>query len=390
MKKAVSVFVAFILIICSVQFAAFAADTTAVTGEFNYDYAMEVLEIVNRERKSAGVGELKMSRGLMEAAMLRAAETSVLFEHTRPNGQECFSLFDWQYAAGENIACGQSNPEEAMYSWMHSEGHRSNILSGSFSAIGIGCFARDGYLYWVQVFSGGSTVPFERSGAAQVKVDVALNKKGKTQVISSEAGHKTDSIVYPAGIGYKGEYYYGCACCGQLFDSGVINGIKSVKLSKTSYVCDGEAKKPSVTVRDSQGKTLVKNTDYTVKYPNGRKNPGEYSVKVTFKGKYEGSKTLTFSILPAVSSKVSLKAYVNTVKVSWKKVTGATGYQVYMATKKDGTYKKVADTADTSVFVRGIKSGKVYYFKVRAYTEKNSVLYGGFTQKLKTQTVKKK
>ncbi len=58
-------------------------------------------------------------------------------------------------SAGENIARGQSTPEAVMNSWMNSAGHRENILSTSYTSIGIGCAAdSSGRLCWVQLFKG--------------------------------------------------------------------------------------------------------------------------------------------------------------------------------------------------------------------------------------------
>jgi uncharacterized protein YkwD len=56
-------------------------------------------------------------------------------------------------AAGENIAEGQQSPQAVMTAWMNSPGHRSNILSPSYTQIGVGA-AKDsrGVIYWTQQF----------------------------------------------------------------------------------------------------------------------------------------------------------------------------------------------------------------------------------------------
>ena len=64
-----------------------------VEGTFRYGYAQEVLRIVNEERSSQGVEEVVMTEELADIAMMRAAEISVLFDHQRPNGLSCFSVF---------------------------------------------------------------------------------------------------------------------------------------------------------------------------------------------------------------------------------------------------------------------------------------------------------
>jgi len=56
-------------------------------------------------------------------------------------------------AAGENIAYGQRTPAEVMKGWMNSPGHRANILSPSYTHIGIGLAkTRNGVNYWTQMF----------------------------------------------------------------------------------------------------------------------------------------------------------------------------------------------------------------------------------------------
>ena len=67
-------------------------------------------------------------------------------------------------------------------------------------------------------------------------------------------------------------------------------------LNTTSYVYDGKAKTPSVTVKDGQ-KTLANGTDYTVSY-SSNVNAGTATVTITGKGNYKNSKSLTFKIEP--------------------------------------------------------------------------------------------
>ena len=71
-------------------------------------------------------------------------------------------------------------------------------------------------------------------------------------------------------------------------------------LSATSYIHDGKAKTPGVTVKDGT-KTLVNGTDYTVKYSNNV-NVGTATVTVTGKGNYTGTKSAAFKINAPASS----------------------------------------------------------------------------------------
>ena len=57
--------------------------------------------------------------------------------------------------AGENIAMGQKSAASVMDGWMHSSGHRANILKSDYTKIGVGyAKASDGTTCWVQIFKG--------------------------------------------------------------------------------------------------------------------------------------------------------------------------------------------------------------------------------------------
>ena len=70
----------------------------------------------------------------------------------------------------------------------------------------------------------------------------------------------------------------------------------TVTLNPTSFIYDGTAKKPTVTVKDGT-KTLASGTDYTVSYSNNT-NVGTAKATVTGKGNYNGAKSVTFEIKP--------------------------------------------------------------------------------------------
>lgn len=134
---------------------AVAGSPKQVTGKEDYSSAYQVMNLVNQERRNAGLNELKMDADLMEAAMQRAAELVFSFSHTRPSGQSCFTVSD--KAFGENIAVGYWNADLVMNGWMNSEGHRANILREYYTSIGVGCFWHDGVGYWVQLFGMNDT-----------------------------------------------------------------------------------------------------------------------------------------------------------------------------------------------------------------------------------------
>ena len=122
--------------------------------ERNYDYAYQVLALVNEERAKEGLSALAMDEDLLQAAMVRAAECALFFSHTRPDGSSCFTISSKLNA--ENIAYNQKSPAAVMNSWMNSTGHRNNILSSGARSIGIGCiYVGMSGPYWVQCFGSG-------------------------------------------------------------------------------------------------------------------------------------------------------------------------------------------------------------------------------------------
>jgi len=146
-----------------------------ITGTARYDYAYQILDLLNQERANAGLGALTMNASLNDAAMQRAAEVAVYFDHTRPNGQSALTVS--YLVGGENLGVGYSGPAEVMNMWMGSWGHRSNILNGSWSSVGIGVFYHEGIPYWVQLFSTSpSSTPGQPGNATRTyTVSVNLN-----------------------------------------------------------------------------------------------------------------------------------------------------------------------------------------------------------------------
>ena len=161
---------------------------------------------------------------------------------------------------------------------------------------------------------------------------------------------------------------------------------KTISLSKTAYTYNGKVQTPSVTVKDSKGKTLGKDTDYTVKYESGRKAPGQYTVTVTFIGNYSGEKKLTYTIAPKVTSKVSAVQSTKAIKLTWNKVTGADGYRVYQYNTKTKKWESIKTISATSYKVEKLTAGTTYKFRIKAYTKDDGTIWGAETETFTTAT----
>lgn len=121
------------------------------------DYASQVVALVNAERAKYGLSALKVDSRVQQAAQVRAKETVQSFSHTRPNGSSFSTALTEagvSYSrSGENIAYGQSTPQQVVQAWMNSSGHRANILNENFTTIGVGYTVSGGTAYWAQLFT---------------------------------------------------------------------------------------------------------------------------------------------------------------------------------------------------------------------------------------------
>ena len=156
--------------------------------------------------------------------------------------------------------------------------------------------------------------------------------------------------------------------------------------SKTTY--NGEQKTPKVTVTDLNGRTLVKDTDYTITYDKAtRKNVGRYKVTVNLMQNYSGTKELWFTILPKETStvKVTLVALSNAyddVRVKWDKVTGASGYELSYKKSSSDTWIKTIDCGTTrDKVLNNLSDGVKYDVKITAYYKTNGTKYRALKSK---------
>ena len=184
-----------------------------------------------------------------------------------------------------------------------------------------------------------------------------------------------------------------CTICKQTVSKTTIAKVSNIKVNTASYVYNGKVKTPAVTVKDSKGKTLRKNTDYTVTYAKGRKNVGKYKVTVILKGNYSGTKTLSFTIVPKGTKLSSVKAGKKQVTVKWKaQKKSTTGYQIQYSTSKKFNSAKIATikkNKTTSATIKKLKGGKKYYVRVRTYKTVGKAKYYSAWSNVKNAKAKK-
>lgn len=119
-------------------------------------WAEQVVSLVNEARSQAGLSALSSDPALARVAYDKAKDMADngYFDHDSPTYGSAFEMMEaygisYGYA-GENIAMGQDSPQEVFDAWMNSNGHRKNILSATYTTIGVGYYNG----HWVQMFTG--------------------------------------------------------------------------------------------------------------------------------------------------------------------------------------------------------------------------------------------
>lgn len=456
MKKFLSVlFAAVIMISCfTTAFMAFAVDHLNISGTYGQTDARSMLELINGFRtgddawyfdvdnttkiEANDLAELVYDYDLERIAMQRAAELAVAFSHTRPNGESCFTLFeDNEYtAAAENIAYGYDSAEDVFVAWKEDDedhagqGHRRNMLSGDFVAVGIGHFTFDGEDYWVQEFrnpavdteekaandsettvtvevtAGGHTHRYDDGVVSKEATCVADGEKTftcalcgetKTEVIPATGEHTWNDgkVTKAATCVSDGEKTYTCTVCGgtrietisatgeHTWNSGKVT--KAATCAKTGiikYTC--KVCKTTKTEKIAKLKTHTWDSGKVTKMPTTKATGKKlFTCKVCGKTKTVKISKVTLPAAPK-SLKVT-KATKQSVTLSWKKVSGATGYQIYRYKSSTGKYSKVGGVLSSNkVTIANLKTGKAYKYAVKAFKNVEGKEFYGKISKIVT------
>jgi uncharacterized protein YkwD len=109
-------------------------------------FAQQVFQLINVQRRNAGLQPLKNNPKLAAAAKNHSWDmaTNDFISHTGSNNSTPFdriSATGYKYSlAAENVAAGQTTPEAVVNAWMNSPGHRANILNSDLREVGIGYY----------------------------------------------------------------------------------------------------------------------------------------------------------------------------------------------------------------------------------------------------------
>ena len=375
-NKVILFFVTFAFAVLFFTNKTLAANTidVKVYGTKDYSKAEEVLQLVNKERVAKGAQPLKMDADLQEAAMTRAAEIGLYFNHTRPDNSYWYEVLPSK-AYGENIALGMTSSTEVMNSWMNSDGHRKNIINASFKSIGIGCLKNGPYYYWTQVFGiKDSTLDPSKTGTQVQTFNISVLNEDLKIYARKKVNSNSASFIT---VGSKGSYIFG-----------IVNKFYNNEEPSNQIYSEGVA------------------SDFT--FSSNNPNVIKINSDGTFNAVAKGTATVTI----ALKNNPSVKYFENiTVKLEPEKITGFKAqnqkkntleitwdvqyigdkYEVYMYNSKKKKYKKLGTIPSNVGKVYNIESGTTYKFKVRALRYVNGKpYYGPYSDILKTTTATEK
>ena len=251
----------------------------------------------------------------------------------------------------------RSTSKKGSYKQIRTVKRKSGAMTGSYTdkTVKIG----KKYYYKVVTYkniAGGKVLRSSYSPAKGITASPSV-----TTVKIKSAGNESLKVTWKKVKASKNSYVKGYAIYRSTSENGKYRKIKTInKGTTTSYVDKG----------------LVTGNTYYYKVrtfcTSGRK---------TIYSDY--SEPASMQVIPGKPSIQVVAANYNTITVSWKKVEGCDGYRVYRATEKDGKYKsvKTCSSVNTLSYKNSkLETGKTYYYKVRAYVNKNGKkLYGNYS-----------
>ena len=360
--------------------------TVSFTAQTYQNRAREVLKELNKIRKEEGLPELIMTGDLEKAAIQRAGELFVFFDHSRPDMTDYDTIID-EYeslapctVSTECIAAGYSKAEETYLEWTDTS--FDVITDPDFTHAGVGCVYMKGSeneYYWALLLTG---FPEDYNGKAAGKATKAgANKNLKVEIskdmyIHADNSHK-DFELRCSDVNLKSKQ----------------SATLTVNLYDRYDVKIGKCELADLKFKSSNTSVFTVDAEGTVK----RKKSGTGTLTITAPGLEDLKVTVTCgSGTSSGSSSSGSSAASNAVAVTattikerepeltateYSKYTklsvyvkGASGYVLYRSTSKTGTYTKVDEQATTKrwdVKLQHEDLERSYYYKVRAYKNSN-------------------
>jgi uncharacterized repeat protein (TIGR02543 family) len=306
----------------------------------------------------------------------------------------------------------------------------SHHAYGFSQALNANAFTRTGFTFTGWARDAGGAVELQDGQVVSNLTSV----KGGTITLYAKWAVNTHTVVYDKNGGTGG------ATASSIHTYSIAKTLTRNGFTRTGFNFLGWAKSPggSVAYTDTQTVTnlTVENgetiTLYAVWASSGnyniktKANSARYG-KVTGAGTYDGGDMATITAIPAngymlskwtdgrtkissdailsfpVAKNCTLTAHFTKIgkpklssvkaagsgslKITWKPVSGVTGYYVYRATSKWGAYTMIKDVTGAATFTDcELMTGKKYFYKVQAYyVAGNKTTIGGYSKVLSSK-----
>ena len=118
--------------------------------------AAKLFELINAERKKAGLYEYKTSDELKNVAAIRAEEIAEVFESSRPDGREIYTVYTDNNIRvayyGESIRSGHQTADGIFRAMIKDPNDSSSILDIDYTYIGVGIYKNAKNTYWAILY----------------------------------------------------------------------------------------------------------------------------------------------------------------------------------------------------------------------------------------------
>lgn len=340
-----------------------AANTVADSGLYQVKIAGDIcpsagsraMDLINQYRRANGKSSIVRDNTRERMAITRAGEISVYYNAMRPSGM-----------AGPDCIIGfyDEDKGETIDSWFNKLDTidpklREALLEDQWKSGWVGVFRSEaGYCYVAVDLYPTATQGSMNSNYSEGEYTLTIHVMDKCLNVKGLLCDKNANLYNKDTLTKGATYYY------------VVMNYNRVAKETTDVNLFY-----SQTTKSSNTKVISTTQDGILK----AKYPGVAKVTVKPAAGSGLSMSKTLVVLPSKVTGVKLTAKKKAMKVAWKKTAGASGYKVYRATSKKGTYKcvKTASSKTTSFTNKKLKKNKKYYYKVCAFVKSGKKTYNG-------------
>ncbi|MDE6852604.1 MAG: fibronectin type III domain-containing protein [Lachnospiraceae bacterium] len=311
---------------------------------------------------------LKWSADLEYIARIRAAEAIVVTGHTRPNGKSCFSLKSPKgvSSSGEVLAWNSSSSMitgvnqwyQEKEDWVQGNnavtGHYTSMIDPSNTSVGLGLFTSSNGA-WPGATCGRFSRASQQDTAQSAAVPSCVQMIETQQVYLSSEGSIEEvgtSQWNQLGVGDRLE----CALMQTL-----TSGVKESRVRAMGQITWTSSNTKVAAVSAAGVLTIT--------------GKGTAVIKATAQSGTVGSRSITVKSNLASVKLQKLQAGRKKLVVRWKTAKNVKGYQIQYGMKKNfksGAKKvTVKGAGKKSKTLKGLKSKRKYYIRIRSYTTKN-------------------